>query len=266
MDPIDWPETVRSFRERGFAKGFAKIESTALADLKTEVQRLQRSLNAGQSDSTIVSFIDGPTGRGLKINNLWCISEVFREVTTRAELLTEVAEITGAKTLRIWRDQLLVKPTGVTGTVKWHQDAFWWQVLSPANQITAWFSLDDVSSDNGCMAMVEGSHLWGLQTERIHSLNHGDVLNCDDTQLHDRFRDCELGSGEIHYHHCLTWHGSHANRSPNIRIAYAIHFLVDDTIVTRFDHPIKNLITLDARGYISGPLFPQVWPLQTETA
>lgn len=266
MDSIDTSLTARLFRKQGFAKGATKIEPAALEELKTEVQRLQHSLNSGQSDSTIVSFIDGPTEPGLKINNLWCISEVFRQVTIRAEILKEVAEITGAKTLRIWRDQLLVKPTGVAGTVKWHQDAFWWRVLSPANQITAWFSLDDVSSKNGCMAMIEGSHLWGLQTERIHWLNRGDVLNCDDAQLRDRFRDCELSAGEIHYHHCLTWHGSHVNVSPKMRAAYAIHFLVDDTAVSQFDHPIKDLITRNSRGYISGPLFPQVWPLQTESA
>ena len=144
------------------------------------------------------------------------------------------ARLCGAKAVRLWHDQLLLKPpnSGSVGNVGWHQDYHYWQCTDPPELLTAWVALDDVNGDNGCMQVVPGSHRWGLLPE-------GNFFNKDLEALQARIEaasgrpfhtaKCILPAGSLSFHHCLTIHGSGANRTPRPRRSLVVHLQPEGT-------------------------------------
>jgi len=66
--------------------------------------------------------------------------------------------------------------------------------------------------------------------------------------------------GEVHYHHSLTWHGSHANKSGRHRRAIALHYMTEEThYVASGDHPMKEFVTVADGELLQGEHFPLVW-------
>jgi phytanoyl-CoA hydroxylase len=67
--------------------------------------------------------------------------------------------------------------------------------------------------------------------------------------------------GQVSFHHSMTWHGSHANRSDRPRRAIALHFMTGDArFVKSGQHPMKKFIALDDDAPMrdAGPHFPHV--------
>jgi phytanoyl-CoA hydroxylase len=64
----------------------------------------------------------------------------------------------------------------------------------------------------------------------------------------------------VHFHHCLTWHGSPINRSERPRRAIAIHYMSSDARFTGREHVMGQFISLKKgqRMAEAGPHFPTV--------
>ena len=63
--------------------------------------------------------------------------------------------------MRVWHDQMQLKPAHIGGPTIWHQDHPYWPVIQPADLVSAWVALEDATAENGAMSMVRRSHLWG---------------------------------------------------------------------------------------------------------
>jgi ectoine hydroxylase-related dioxygenase (phytanoyl-CoA dioxygenase family) len=73
-------------------------------------------------------------------------------------------------------------------------------------------------------------------------------------------RTCPVKKGEVHYHHSLTWHGSHANTSGRKRRAIALHFMTNETrYVQSGDHCMKPFVEVADGEVMQGKHFPLVW-------
>lgn len=73
-------------------------------------------------------------------------------------------------------------------------------------------------------------------------------------------KKCPVKKGEVHYHHSLTWHGSHANTSGRNRRAIALHYMTEEThYVASGDHPMKPFVTVADGELLQGEHFPLVW-------
>lgn len=175
-----------------------------------------------------------PTDHDLrKIDNAWWADPTFASLATDPRLGQVAAELLGTDHVRLWQDQLLLKPPGgpAETTIGWHQDwASWNTVASHGAFVTAWVAFDDVDDTNGAMQMVPGSHRWGLLPEA------GNFFATDrDRQLeglashgHAEARSVVLEAGQVSFHHPLTFHGSGANTSDRMRRSLAIHFVAGD--------------------------------------
>jgi ectoine hydroxylase-related dioxygenase (phytanoyl-CoA dioxygenase family) len=130
-----------------------------------------------------------------------------------------VAQLSGGKEIRLWHDQIQYKPKGKGGVNMWHQDWPYWKILSAPHQITAWVALDEVDAENGCMSMVPGSHLWGDQIDFLHRLPSFDAMPHKFDGHDIEVKLCPVRKGQVHFHHAMTWHGSHANTSQRPRRA-----------------------------------------------
>ena len=165
-----------------------------------------------------------------------------------------------ATELRVWHDQIQYKPPQVGGVNGWHQDSPLWGILMPkTSQVSAWVALDDVDESNGCMRMVRGSYHWGSQMPFLREV--GDIH-----KMPDRFEDnrlevelCPVPKGHVHYHHALTWHGSHNNMSDGPRRAIAVHYMTSETIYDESgNHLMKPFVTVNDGDKLAGDRFPLV--------
>lgn len=254
-------DQISRYQTQGFVKGNRILSDDQVAGLCAEMERVIRDKDkGGRQPMRVFNLTRDANAAVWQILNIWEASDAFRDVETSETLAEDVARLTGAGELRVWHDQIQYKPAGTGGVTAWHQDNPYWPILRSTSQHTAWVALDDVDEDNGCMSMVPGSHRWGDQIEFLQGITSFDAVP-------KRFKDhdievklCPVRKGEVHFHHALTWHGSHGNRSGRPRRALAIHFMTEETRYNaKGEHPVKKYVTVADGEKIEGDHFPLVW-------
>jgi phytanoyl-CoA hydroxylase len=268
------PEQVKQFHEVGYLRGPRVLEDDEVEVLREETLRVIRDRSRADVAQPVVCH--NMTGKAdavvWQIINIWMASEPFKRVVTGNKVASMVAQLTGARELRVWHDQIQYKPAGDGGATMWHQDSPYWDILTPKHQqVTAWIALDDVDVDNGCMRMVPGSHQWGNDAQPfLHSLKRFEEMEQRVTEWRGHpvsVLPCPVARGEVHFHHSLTWHGSNANRSCRPRRAIAIHYATDQTVFAGTGtHIMRKFVTSKAMEPLRGDGFPIVWSSEREAA
>ena len=163
--------------------------------------------------------IQGATTAVRKMYQLARHDEVLREHAFGDRLVDVIADLLGTDDLKLYNDQLFMKPAHHGGAQAWHQDSQAWLNMFPMDMLTAWTAIDEATIANGCLWMATGSHRWGMipdsARERVESLLDGDWPTAP----------IELRPGSVSFHHSLTYHRSGANRSPRRRRGYATHYM-----------------------------------------
>jgi hypothetical protein len=257
------PQQVAKFKSQGYLGG-AKVISDAEVDvLRGEIERVIRQRNRKGIPQPVLchNFTGDAKAPVWQIVNIWEASPPFARLIHHPVIAEEIAQLTGASTLRIWHDQIQYKPASRGGVNMWHQDAPLWPILAPMTEVSAWVALDDVDVANGCMSMVPGSHRWGDHMKYLATWK--DYVK----DVPKRFeghkvtvRSCPVRKGEVHYHHALTWHGSHANTSGGPRRAIALHFMTGETrYVASGEHCMKQFVRVADGQVMRGRHFPLVY-------
>ncbi len=163
--------------------------------------------------------IQGATTAVRKMYQLARHDEVLREHAFGDRLVDVIADLLGTDDLKLYNDQLFMKPAHHGGAQAWHQDSQAWLNMFPMDMLTAWTAIDEATIVNGCLWMATGSQRWGMipdsARERVESLLDGDWPTAP----------IELRPGSVSFHHSLTYHRSGANRSPRRRRGYATHYM-----------------------------------------
>jgi phytanoyl-CoA hydroxylase len=255
-------EQVAQFRTDGFVKGGRALDDIEVDALRAEIERvIEQRDKTDVPQPVLLNNLASEQRPVWQIVNIWQASNAFSRLIRNRQIIDELAQLSGANELRIWHDQIQYKPAEQGGTNTWHQDAPLWPVLRPNTQITAWVALDDVDETNGCMSMVPGSHKWGDHMDFLHSLEAGFELPEEYQGNNVEIVRRPVGKGEVHYHHSLTWHGSHDNLSNRPRRAIAIHVMGEDTrFVAGGNHVMKQFINVSDGDRLLGDVFPVVYP------
>ncbi|MDA0747174.1 MAG: phytanoyl-CoA dioxygenase family protein [bacterium] len=257
------PEQVARFQERGFLNGGQLLDKEEVDLLRADLDRvIAEKDNPGVVQPVLLRNLNpNPETPVWQIVNIWEASEPFRSLIQNRRIAAEIVQLTGANGLRIWHDQIQYKPAETGGVNMWHQDAPLWPILAPMTEVSAWVALDDVDEGNGCMSMVPGSHRWGNQMEFIRTLENYEAMPSTWNGNRVEIVRCPVKKGEVHYHHALTWHGSHANTSNRPRRAIAIHYMTQEThFVASGQHVMKQFVDLEDGAPMQGEHFPEVWP------
>lgn len=254
-------QQVAQFHRDGFIKGSRVLDDAQVDELRAEVERVIADRDSTDAAQPVQLVNLGTDERPVwQIVNIWQASAPFAALIRHPQITEEIAQLTGANELRIWHDQIQYKPAQQGGTNHWHQDAPLWPVLTPNTQVTAWVALDDADVSNGCMSMVAGSHSWGDQIAYLNTLNAGFDLPADYQGHQVAAQPRPVGKGEVHFHHSLTWHGSHDNTSGRPRRAIALHYMGDDTTYAASGrHVMAQFIHVGDGDKITGDVFPMVW-------
>lgn len=255
------PEQIDQFRRNGYLKSSRILSDQQVEALQEEMTRV--IANAGNEEApqpVLLHNMGGSAAPIWQIVNIWEVSEPFCELIRHPVITEETAQLTGAKTLRIWHDQIQYKPAATGGVNMWHQDAPLWPILAPMTEVSAWVALDDVDIENGCMSMVPGSHLWGNQIKFLQTLPTFADMPKEFEGHTIQVQACPVRKGEVHYHHALTWHGSSANGSGRPRRAIALHYMTNETrFVKSGAHVMKPFVEVADGEVMLGEHFPVVW-------
>lgn len=159
----------------------------------------------------------------------------FRAHALRPEITDIVRAILGPG-IRLYTDQLFVKPAHHGSEVPFHQDHAYWQDLEPYNMISCWLALDDATIENGCVRMIPGSNKALIPHREFNGPNSLGLLESDVETA--RETPVEIKAGSAMFHHSLTVHRSFPNQS---------------------DHNRRGLVTIYAPSKI---YFNQPWPFR----
>jgi ectoine hydroxylase-related dioxygenase (phytanoyl-CoA dioxygenase family) len=256
-------EQLEQFQRSGFVNGGPLLDEATVEGLQQAVLRVIADRdNPGRPQPRQIHNLGPDEAHPIwQIANIYEASDAFRALVAHPQLTAMAAQLTGAKELRIWHDQLQYKPEAIGGRLFWHQDSPLWDNLQPKDQqITAWVALDDAEADNGCMYMVPGSHKWGNQMARIREMPQGYHLPERFDGHEVNFVMCPVRKGQVHFHSVLTWHGSGPNYSNRPRRALGVHYMTEQTTyAANGEHLMKPFITVAEGEKIQGEHFPQVW-------
>lgn len=254
---------IDQFHADGFLNAGHVLQADEVRELQDEVMRTIDQQENADVDQPIACRNLSPRDDEpvWQIIDIWISSEPFKRLMHHPFITKGLAQLTDATELRIWHDQIQYKPPEKGGVNMWHQDAPLWPIIAPMTEVTAWVALDDADESNGCMSMVPGSHQWGDNIEFLRQLESYEGMP-DRFQDHEiRVQRCPVRAGEVHYHHSLTWHGSHANTSGRPRRAIALHYMTQDTrYVASGEHIMKEFVTVQDQELLQGEYFPKVYP------
>ncbi|OVE78034.1 phytanoyl-CoA dioxygenase family protein [bacterium F16] len=255
-------EQINTYTKNGFVKGGQLLSDSQVDELRAELDRIIAEKEAtGESQALSVTNLSKTDSPVIQVVNIWMGSAAFRKVMMCDDLGKAAQQLMGSQDVRIWHDQIQYKPSQNGGVNMWHQDWPYWGILSGPTQVTAWVALDDVDEGNGCMSMVPESQAWGNQIEFLHDLDNYNAMPESFEGNPIEVVPCPVKKGEVHFHHGLTWHGSHANTSGRPRRAIAFHYMSEETcFVGSGDHTCKALVDVGDGETLTGEYFPQVWP------
>lgn len=256
-------EQIAQFHANGYVNGGQVLSDDEVEVLRSEVMR---TIDERERDDVKQPILCRNLSRDTnspvwQIVDIWMSSEPFHKLISNSKITQMMAQLTGAKELRIWHDQIQYKPAAVGGVNMWHQDAPYWPILAPMTEVTAWVALDDADLENGCMSMVPGTHRWGNTIDFLHTLKDFNDMPNSYEGREVKVMTCPVKKGHVHFHHALTWHGSSANISGRPRRAIALHYMSEETrYVASGNHVMKPFVEVADGEKMRGKAFPMVYP------
>jgi ectoine hydroxylase-related dioxygenase (phytanoyl-CoA dioxygenase family) len=196
----------------------------------------------------------------LQCINLWEDTPAVRPLTFHPRIARAAAELLGVPALRLWHDQALYKEAGGRETDP-HQDQPYWPIAE-TDTITAWIPFDGSTRESGCMGYLPGSHRVGLR--KFSNIFFGE----DPRKLlgEPLLRGLEpvfveVPRGAVAFHHGLTVHLAHPNRSARTRRVHTmIYFRDGSTRGTKLPHFAVDRGGIAVGDAITSAVTPIAWP------
>ena len=159
-----------------------------------------------------------------KLWNLVPHDDVMRAHAANPKIVDVIVDLLGPD-IKLYGDQLFMKPPQHGSRKEYHQDSNSWKHLVPYNLVSCWAAMDDATLENGCLWVIPGSHKWGLISREREQEIESHALE----GKWENESPVELKSGDCSFHHSLLLHSSHANRSSKQRRGYATHYMCSKT-------------------------------------
>jgi len=215
--------------------GYVVVENLVLPDVLNRVRdaitEITEAAEAGRKTRSvsIASEPDSNAAGGTavakaplrKLNALVPGDAFFHSVAANPQILEIVSQLTDdAKEIMLYSDQVFLKPAFCGSAKPLHQDNSYFRVTPHTHGVTCWLAVDEATEENGCMRYIPGSHKLGLIPHKQISAAH---LTPEASDLGKEV-PVPVPAGAAIFHHLLTLHSSEANRSPNPRRAWALHY------------------------------------------
>jgi hypothetical protein len=153
-----------------------------------------------------------PLGRGLFVSNLLFEDPIFEQALMNEPSLTIVTYMLGEHCI-LNQQSMMVKGPGGDG-LSLHADTIGLSAPFPyvAQVANATWALTDYTVDNGCLAVVRGSH---------HHCRQPTPAENDDRSL---WHPVEAPAGSMIVWHGNLWHGAFPRMAPGLRLSISNYF------------------------------------------
>jgi len=179
-------------------------------------ERLQVEPRVAQGEARAATYASSLR----KMSHLAFADEVFLAHARHAKILDVVASLLGPD-LKLYQDQLFMKPPRIGSRQPYHQDQPLGFHIDPPDMVTCWAALDPARIDNGCLWMLPGTHRHGLIPREEWQAYEEQALKGALPQE----KPVELNPGDCSFHHGLILHSSRPNLSGQRRRGYATHYV-----------------------------------------
>lgn len=209
---------VGQYHERGYVIPDFRLPDALLGRLRQGMEALLATYtDVKQEDLANPHMLPPTQGPG---------ANPFMTAARHPALLDMIGQLIGPDII-LWITRILCKPAATGREVPWHQDGEYWP-MRPLATCSAWVAIDPVSTTNGCMRFIPGSHK--RQELYRHHVTQRDnlVLNLELDQ--DQFDEAdavnvELEPGQVSLHDVRLIHGSLANASGQRRGALIMRYM-----------------------------------------
>jgi phytanoyl-CoA hydroxylase len=217
-------EEITALRQRSEEIAYGRMEH-----VPNRFIQLEAAFRNGQESN------GDPLDRVRKMTHLSYFDPVFEAVARKPEIVDVVEQLVGPN-IKLYCDQLMMKPR-FNGTVTdWHQDSVAWSMFAPQDHVSCWIALDDATAENGCMTVVPGSHKWGPIAREYRDQFLANPLLAEPVPV-------ERKAGYCMFHHGLNFHRTGANPTPHRRRGLALHYLSAETMYLGIDDEEARLMT-----------------------
>ena len=242
------------YEENGFVHLEGVLEGRALEELRAAVNRALDVLAEEQEQP------DRPKSTYEQIFiqkvNLWRRFPEVREFVLSPRFANVAKRLAGVP-LRIWHDQALFKEPRTGAKTPWHQDAVYWPHESLERQLTIWIALKDATLQNGCMSFLPKTQ--GIRSmEPIRLEDPKSIFTLDPSLENIKPHAVELKAGSCTFHHGMVLHYAGPNKSDEMREAFAVIYMPDDTVYTGASHLVTDGAGYSPGDELEGELFPNV--------
>ena len=185
--------------------------------------------------------------------DLWMRGGVFRDLIFADDIRTIASEGMGWNGSRLLHDHIIAKPhKGSNKKIPWHQDSMFWPVDLPG--CSTWTPLIDVSVNDACLEVIDGSHLHGCEEPVDFMALEREEFSEDSIKV-----KLPLTAGSVILLHSLTWHRSSPNMGDTDRPAH-LSLWVHPDAKWRPDlvdwHPINDHVESKPGCRLEGMKFP----------
>lgn len=162
-----------------------------------------------------------------KLSRLAFNDPVFEAHARNSRIVECIAALLGPD-LKLYQDQLFMKPPRVGSRQRYHQDMPLGFYIDPPDLVTCWAALDDSTLENGCLRVLPGTHKFGIIPKEQWEEYEARAL---DGRLSEEV-PLVMRAGSCSFHHGLVLHASEPNRSGKRRRGYATHYVRSDVRYT----------------------------------
>ena len=140
-------------------------------------------------------------------------------LSAHPKILSAITRLIGEEPT-LFAHQAILKPPRVGREKPWHQDHAYFNLPMGTQIVSVWVSLDEATTENGCMRVIPGTHLQG---PKIH-FKRRDWQICDTDVVRDHVVAVPLKPGGCLFWHGMLQHGTPNNTSPHRRRAIQLHY------------------------------------------
>jgi ectoine hydroxylase-related dioxygenase (phytanoyl-CoA dioxygenase family) len=198
----------------------------------------------------------------------WGEVAAIEELARTSPAAAIAGSLTGASTVRLFHDHVLVKEAGTRQRTPWHQDLPYYNV-DGRQLVSMWMPVDPVPRASS-LELVAGSHLgpWFMpRTFLDHEARwfpEGSLEELPEIDERHRVLAWDLEPGDAVFFHMLSLHAAPGFPGPGRRRVLSLRFLGDDAVHAprrwTTSPPFPGLADeLPAGAPMDHPLFPVLW-------
>ena len=220
---------IQFYRDQGYLQLPHLFSSTEMADLRAvldEVVRQGRGRILGEDREHDDDFKQVFR----QLVNLWVDQPAVRQFTFDRRLADIARQLAQCQAVLLHHDQALIKPGGERSrATNWHQDTPYYP-MQQNDALSAWIAVDDVSTENGCLQFLPGSHRFGSLEPVPFDVEGASIIDQMAQQgvtLDAVPVSMAMAAGGVSFHHGCLFHYASPNRTEQPRRALTIIYTPD---------------------------------------